>query len=124
MVHPYIVNTITAIILIVAGLIGYFANPAKPPTALIAPAFGILLLACTHHLRKHNRFVFHTVTALTLLVGVLTLMRIDINNFVWDRRHILLLLMGVSCLGAVIIYVGTFVRERRLGNNSIYKDDL
>ena len=124
MVHPYIINTINALVLIVAGLIGYFANPMKPPTALIAPLFGLLLLACTYHLRKHNRFVFHTVTALTLLVGLLVLMRIDLDAFEWNRRNILLLLMGFSCTVTVGFYVGTFVRERRLRNNTIYKEDL
>ncbi|MDX5418613.1 MAG: hypothetical protein LPK14_04490 [Hymenobacteraceae bacterium] len=124
MVHPYIANTINAIILIAAGLIGYFANPAKPLTALIAPFFGILLLACTYHLRKHNRFVFHTVTALTLLVGLIVTLRIDPETFEWNRRNILLVIMGLSCFVAVGIYVGTFIQERRLKNNTIYKDDL
>jgi peptidoglycan/LPS O-acetylase OafA/YrhL len=124
MVHPYIINTVNAIILISIGLIGYFANPAKPPTALMAPFFGILLLACTYHLRKHNRFVFHTVTALTLLVGVLVFARINPDTFTWEVSNILLLLMGVSCFIAVAFYVFTFVRERRLGNNTVYKDDL
>ncbi|GAB3539067.1 hypothetical protein GCM10027443_35200 [Pontibacter brevis] len=124
MVHPYIINTINALVLIIAGLIGYFANPAKPPTALIAPFFGLLLLACTYHLRKHNRFVFHTVSALTLLVGLLVVMRVDPDTFEWNRRNILLLIMGLSCLVAVCFYVGTFIRERRMRNNTIYKDDL
>lgn len=124
MLHPYIVNTINALVLIVAGLIGYFSNPAKPPTALIAPFFGLLLLACTYHLRKHNRFVFHTVTALTLLVGLLVVWRIDPELFEWNRRNILLLVMGLSCFIAVAFYVGSFISERRLRNNTIYKDDL
>lgn len=124
MVHPYIINTINAAVLLVAGLIAYFANPAKPPTALIVPLFGLLLLACTYHLRRHNRFVFHTVTALTLLVGLLVAWRIDPEAFKWSGRNILLVLMGLSCLVATAFYVGTFVRERRLRNNTIFKDDL
>lgn len=124
MVHPYIVNTINAIILIIAGLIGYLGNAAHPPTALIAPAFGLLLLACTYHLRKHNRFVLNTVTALTLLMGVVAILRITPADFSWDTKNILLLVIGLSCFVAVAFYVGTFIRERRLRNNAIYKDDL
>lgn len=124
MVHPYIINTINAAVLLVAGLIVYFTNPAKPPTALIAPLFGLLLLACTYHLRRHNRFVFHTVTALTLLAGLLVAWRIDPEAFSWSGRSMLLVLMGLSCLVATAFYVGTFVRERRLRNNTIFKDDL
>ncbi|RDV16942.1 hypothetical protein DXT99_02130 [Pontibacter diazotrophicus] len=124
MVHPYIINTINALVLIIAGLIGYFANPARPLTALIAPFFGVLLLACTYHLRKHNRFVFHTVTALTLLVGFILAMRIDPDTFEWNRRNILLVVMGLSCFVSAAFFVGTFIRERRMRNDTIYKDDL
>lgn len=124
MVHPYIANTINAIILIVTGLAGYLLIPSHPAIILIAPAFGILLLACTHHLRKHNRFVFHTVTALTLLAGFVLILRIDPATFQWDSKHVAVLIMGVSCFLAVVSYVATYLRERRLGNNSIYKEDL
>jgi putative effector of murein hydrolase len=124
MVHPYIINSINAIVLIAAGLAAYLLNPAKPPTDLIIPFIGVLLLACTYHLRKHNRFVFNTVTALTLLVGFLLIWRIKPEEFVWDAQHILLLLMSLSCFIAVVFYVSTFIKERRLRNNTIYKDDL
>ncbi|GHA60571.1 hypothetical protein [Pontibacter akesuensis] len=124
MVHPYIVNTINASVLIIAGLIGYFSNAAKPPTALIAPFIGLLLLSCTYHLRKHNRFVMHTVTSLTLLTGFLVVWRIDPALFAWNRHNILLLLMALSCFVAVALYVASFLKERRTPNNTIYKDDL
>ena len=124
MVHPYIVNTINATVLIVAGLAAYFLMPSKPVIALVAPAFGLLLLACTYHLRRHNRFVFHTVTALTLLAGFVLILRINPDTFTWDGKHTLILLMGISCFLAVILYVATFLRERRIGDNTIYKEDL
>ena len=124
MVHPYVANTINALILIVAGLAAYFLLPDRPQVALIAPAFGVLLLACTHHLRKHNRFVFNTVSALTLLAGFALVTRINLDTFMWDGKHVLLLVMGASCFLAVASYVATFVRERRMGNNTVYKDDL
>lgn len=124
MVHPYLINTLNALVLIVAGLVVYFLNPAKPPTALIAPLVGLLLLACTYHLRKHNRFVFNTVTALTLLVGFMIVWLLNLNTFSWNLRYLLLVAMAASCFLAVVVYVGTFIRERRLRDNQIYKDDL
>lgn len=124
MAHPYIVNTINAIILILLGLFGYFSDPDRPLTILVIPFVGILLLACTYHLRKHNRFVFNTVTALTLLAGLLILSHINPDTFDWNTQDILLLLMGLSCFAAAGSYILTFVRERRLKNNTIYKDDL
>ncbi len=92
--------------------------------ALLAPFLGILLLACTYHLRKHNRFVFNTVTALTLLAGLLMIWQIEPESFEWNLYHVLLLLMGLSSFASVAFYVGSFVQERRMRNNSIYKDDL
>ncbi|MDO6392293.1 hypothetical protein Q4E40_19315 [Pontibacter sp. BT731] len=124
MVHPYITNSINALVLIIAGVAAYFLSPSQPLMALLAPMLGILLLATTYHLKRHNRFVFHTVTALTLLAGFLLIVQIDPENFVWDARHVLILLMGISCFLAVFSYVASFLRERRLRNNTIYKDDL
>ncbi len=124
MVHPYIANSINATVLILAGLAVYFLSASRPIVALAAPMFGILLLATTYHLKRHNRFVFHTVSALTLLAGFLLILRIDPDNFVWDSKHVLILLMGISCFLAVLSYVASFLRERRLRDNTIYKDDL
>ncbi|TPE46024.1 hypothetical protein [Pontibacter mangrovi] len=124
MVHPYVVNTVNALVLLVAGLILYFENPARPPEALVAPSVAVLLLACTYHLRKHNRFVFHTVTALTLLLGLVIAWQAGSEIVSMSFRHTVLLLMALSCFVAVAFYVGTFVQERRTRNNSIYKDDL
>ncbi|GGG01601.1 hypothetical protein [Pontibacter amylolyticus] len=124
MVHPYIANSINALVLILAGLAAYFLSPSRPLLALLAPVFGILLLATTYHLKRHNRFVFHTVSALTLMAGFLLILRIDPDTFVWDSKHVLILLMGISCFLAVLSYVASFLRERRLRNNTIYKDDL
>lgn len=124
MVHPYIVNTLNALVLIVTGIILYILNPAHPITALVPPLLGVLLLAATYHLRKHNRFVFHTVTALTLFAGVVFLAQINTTTFEWNQETTLLTVMGVSCFIAVAFYVGTFIKERRLRNNTIFKDDL
>jgi hypothetical protein len=124
MVHPYVTNTLNALVLIVAGLAAYFLIPSRPQLALAAPVFGLLLLAANYHLRRHNRFVFHTVTALTLLAGFLLILRINPDTFVWDSKHVLILVMGISCFLAVLLYVASFLRERRLGDNTVYKDDL
>ena len=122
--RPYIINSLNAVVLIVAGLIVYFIQPSKPVLALVAPGLGIMLLACTYHLRKHNRFVTHTVTAITLLAAIVVIMRLNAAGEEWDTRHVLLFVMGLSCLVATGVFMGTFIKERRLRNNSIYKEDL
>lgn len=124
MVHPYVANTLNALVLIVAGLAAYFLIPSRPQLALIAPVFGMLLLAATYHLRRHNRFVFNTVSALTLLAGFLLILRINPETFVWDTKHVLILIMGLSCFFAVLSFVASFLQERRRSDNTVYKEDL
>lgn len=123
MAHPYIVNSINGLVLIIIGLISYVTTPDQPVTALAMPVFGLLLLACTYHLRRHNRFVFHTVTSLTLLAAVLLILQVSAGASL-STQDIMLLLMGLSCFIATAFYVGSFVRERHLRNKSVYKDDL
>ncbi|MBB6610061.1 hypothetical protein H7F15_03340 [Pontibacter sp. Tf4] len=122
--HSYVINSVNALILIVAGLTVYFIHPQQPPVALVAPGLGLMLLACTYHLRKHNQFVTHTVTALTLLAAIVVIFRLNAGGERWDTRYLLLLLMGLSCIVAVAVFIGNFLRERRTRNNTIYKDDL
>ncbi|TXK52194.1 hypothetical protein FVR03_01885 [Pontibacter qinzhouensis] len=124
MVHPYVVNTINALVLLIAGLTAYFVTRAPAPAALLAPAFGVALLACTRHLRKHNQFVINTVTALTLIAGFTFLLYIDFEGGSWKINDMLYLLMGISCFVAAVFYTGTFLSERRKKDNTIYKDDL
>ncbi|WP_242919527.1 hypothetical protein [Pontibacter liquoris] len=124
MVHPYKINALNGLLLILLGLVSYFVVADQPATALLPSAFGLLLLAGTYQLRKHNRFVFHTITSLTLLAGILLLLQTRSGSPEWTSYEILLLLMGVSCFLAAACFIGTFVQERRLRDNSIYKDDL
>lgn len=124
MTHPYIVNSINGLVLVILGLASYVATPGQPATALVTPIFGLLLLACTYHLRRHNRFVFHTVAALTLLAALLLLMQTNTDTSGSDAQDVMRLLMGLSCFAATAIYVSTFMKERRRRNNSVYKDDL
>ncbi|MBF9254688.1 hypothetical protein I2I11_15390 [Pontibacter sp. 172403-2] len=123
MAHSYVINSINGLVLILVGLTRYVVIPDQPVTALAVPVFGLLLLACTYHLRKHNRFVFHTVTSLTLLAAVLLSLQVSADAS-WSTQDVLLLLMGLSCFIATLFFVGSFVRERRLRDRSVYKDDL
>ncbi|WP_187264615.1 hypothetical protein [Pontibacter beigongshangensis] len=124
MVHPYVVNTINAFVLLIAGLTAYFVTSVPAPVALVAPALGIALLACTRHLRKHNQFVGNTVTATTLVAGFIFVLLIDFEHSAWRIDDLLYLLMGISCFVAAAFYTGTFLRERRKKDNTIFKDDL
>ncbi len=119
MVHPHRINFINALIIISAGLTEYFLNPAKPPLALLPAAIGLLLLACTHLLRKRNWLVFSTASALTILVALLTLGQLDVNDVNWNRREILLLVMGLSSLVTAACFILGYYRERKLHKGAL-----
>ncbi|QCR21823.1 hypothetical protein [Pontibacter sp. SGAir0037] len=109
--HPYVINSVNALVLVAAGLLSYFLDVTKPPTALIPPAIGFLLLACSYHLSKSNRFVLHTVTALTVLLATLLLLQLDFSTFSWSWSELLLLLMGISCLVTAVALISSYFRK-------------
>lgn len=126
MKHPHIVNTVTAIILIIVGGYSYLANESRPISALITgPGVGLVLLALTPGIKKDNRVIAHIAVVLTLLLGVAALfmgartilgtsnaMNIDENGEV-TRRIVVLFTMALTCLVAVSLYVGGFIQKRK-----------
>ena len=67
-------NLLNAIVLIAAGLYGYFIiltpEGTKAPTALIPAAFGLLFLIFQKGVANHNKIISHIVVVLTLLLLV------------------------------------------------------
>lgn len=122
MLPSYTVNALNALVLLLAGLISYALHPVTE--MLIAPLLGVILLLFTYHLRRHNRFVLHTITAITLLAGIYFMLLFDPELFSWQNEQPAFLVMGLSCFIATLFYVGSFVRERRQRDNTLYKEDL
>ncbi|MDX5347729.1 MAG: hypothetical protein LPJ89_11495 [Hymenobacteraceae bacterium] len=119
MLKLHTINLVNGLILVVLGLIAYFTPPSSTFTALIAPAAGVVLMLFTRPLMLSNQFAEHTVAALTLLLGLLFALRINIDNFEWTKRNILLLLMALSCFITVFFFVRNFVREWRQGKTGL-----
>lgn len=124
MLPSYTVNALNALTLLLIGSVSYFIDPGKPEAMLAAAGIGLLLLASTYHLRRHNRFVMHTVTAITLLTGIYFMMLFEPDGTEWQNSQVALLVMGVCCFIATLFYVGAFVRERRQRDKTLYKEDL
>ncbi len=63
-------NNVNAVVLILAGLYGYFgvaaADGHHSPTALIPTAFGVLLIILGLFWAKSPKVISHTVVVLTL----------------------------------------------------------
>jgi hypothetical protein len=128
MKYPHLVNAITAAILILVGLYSFSSNPNHPPTALIGPAVGVLLLILTPGVKSNNRVVAHVVVGLTFLFGLLSLFfwvkglanggdtgrNVDINSLAEaQRRGFVFFTMAISCFIAVAFYVAGFIAKRK-----------
>ena len=121
---PY-TTIVTALLLIILGLLGYFgsaeANPSK--TALIPAAFGIVLLvlglvALRDRIRKH---AMHAAAAVGLvgLLGSAGYGTVKIGTQFADgatmftRPIVMILLMAAVCLAFVALCIKSFVGARR-----------
>lgn len=118
MIRPYIVNIVVAAVFVAAGLAGYFLNPLRPETALIAPAMGIILLIMTPFLIKGNRFIGHLVVVLTFLFGVQTaIMAYGSLDFADEaarsRRIIVFSIMSLAALGGTGFYIASFIQRKK-----------
>jgi hypothetical protein len=116
---------VTALLLIVLGLVGYFGSAEASPskTALIPAAFGIVLLvlglvALRDRIRKHAMHAAAAVGLIGLLaaggrgatkIGALFSADPTINK----RPIIMILLMAAVCLAFVALCVKSFVDARR-----------
>jgi hypothetical protein len=94
-----------SIILIALGIYGY-TIPPHSPTALIAPAIGIILLILAFPVKKENSIASHIGVGLTaisflifIIVGIL-------------RANTIIILMAVVTLLALVFYISDFIRRK------------
>ena len=109
-------NLLNAIVLIAAGLYGYFGISASDGThsltALIPAAFGILFLAMQKGVANHNKIISHVVVVLTLLLLVMCIMRfVKVQDWV-DKKYIFLACV-ISNAVALIAFIGSFIEVRK-----------
>lgn len=109
-------NLFNAIVLIAAGIIGYFMVPAahgpQSPTALIPAIFGILFLVLHKGVASGNKIVSHIVVTLTIVLLVMCIMRfVKVNE--WDAKKYIFLACILSNAIATIAFIGSFITARR-----------
>jgi exosortase/archaeosortase len=109
-------NLLNAIVLLAAGLYGYFMiltpEGTRAITALIPAAFGLLFLVFQKGVASQNKIISHVVVVLTLLLLIICIMRfLKIED--WGAKKYLFLACIVSNIIAMIAFVGSFISARK-----------
>jgi hypothetical protein len=65
------VNTVHAVIVIVAGLVNYFISMDRPASALMIPGVGLALLGYSFVIER-SKLALHTAGAITVLLAFFT----------------------------------------------------
>ncbi len=99
-----------AFVLIVLGVYGYFSSGS--PTALIAPAIGVILVILSFSVKKENKTSTHIAVGLTLVATIMFF----VTGFM--RSNWIVIVMAVFTLFAFIIYVMDFMRRKQERENT------
>ncbi len=105
MLKNHIIMIINAVILIVGGIYGYFTSGS--PTALIAPAIGLVLFGLSFPTKKDNNVAAHIAVGLTLVASVMFLV-IGIR-----RGNAMVIGMGVITFICLDLYIMNFILRKR-----------
>ncbi|MBN8583602.1 MAG: hypothetical protein J0M37_00795 [Ignavibacteria bacterium] len=105
MIQNHIIMMINAVILIALGIYGYFTSGS--PTALIAPAIGLVLFGLSFPTKKDNHIAAHIAVGLTLIAAV-TFIIIGIR-----RANPMVIAMGVITFLCFDIYILNFILRKR-----------
>ncbi|MFT3947532.1 MAG: hypothetical protein QM763_11240 [Agriterribacter sp.] len=115
---PITANYLNAIILIAAGIYGYFLLPLSPDekrsaTALIPAFSGIVLLMLGFIWPSKQRVAAHIAAVLVLVLLIMCLMRFfKIDE--WGAKKYIFLICILSNLIALIIFIRSFITARLL----------
>ncbi len=109
-------NLLNGIILLAAGLYGYFMiltpEGTRAPTALIPAAFGLLFLILQKGVANSNKIISHVVVVLTLVLLVICTIRfIKIED--WGAKKYLFLACILSNAIALVAFIGSFIEARK-----------
>lgn len=99
------VMTFNALVLIALGVFGYVTSGS--PTALIAPAIGVILLALAIPVKKDNSIAAHIGVGLT---GLAAIMFFVVGGM---RGNVIIIVMGAVTLLAFIFYIADFMKRKK-----------
>jgi exosortase/archaeosortase len=109
-------NLLNAIVLLVAGLYGYFMiltpEGNRAITALIPAVFGLLFLVFQKGVAAENKIIGHVVVVLTFLLLIICSMRfLKIED--WGAKKYLFLACIASNIIALVAFIGSFITARK-----------
>jgi peptidoglycan/LPS O-acetylase OafA/YrhL len=112
-------NILNAIVLIAAGIIGYFVLPnmagsdgKQSFTALIPAAFGLLFLALHKGLVAQNKIIAHVVVVLTFVLLIMCTSRFfKVDG--WNEKKYIFLACIITNTVALIAFIGSFIEARK-----------
>ncbi len=118
---PITANLLNALILIAAGLYGYFLLPLGPGekqsvTALIPAFAGIIFLLLGLIWKSKPKIAAHVAPVLALILIIMCMMRF-VKIADWNEKKYVFLVCILSNLIALIIFVNSFVKARVLKKN-------
>lgn len=99
------VMAFNAIVLIALGVYGYIVSGS--PTALIAPAIGIVLLALVLPVKKENSLAAHFGVGLTVLSTVVFFV---VGSL---RGNSIIIILAVVSLISSVFYIMDFIKRKK-----------
>lgn len=111
-------NNLNAVVLIAAGVYGYFgvaaADGHHSPTALIPAAFGLLLIILGLFWAKAPKVISHIVVVLTLVLFIMCLKQGFLGaSSEWTAKKYIFLLCVLSNALALVVFIKSFIDARR-----------
>lgn len=101
----YRIMIANAFVLIILGVFGYISSGS--PTALIAPAIGVIFLILSFSVKKNNKTAAHIAVILTLISAVIFFITAI------TRNNMIVMVMAVFTLIALILYVMDFMKRKK-----------
>lgn len=105
---PYIMNLITALVLISLTTWAYFTSENPSFTALIPSFFGIVFLALTIPFKRENKVAAHIIVLLTFL---LIFALIKPLTAAFGRADDLAIARVVIMMGTCVIAMGVYIKS-------------
>ncbi|MEO8209404.1 MAG: TMEM14 family protein [bacterium] len=103
----YRIMLANAFVLIVLGVYGYFSSGS--PTALIAPAIGLILVVLAFQVKNENKTAAHIAVGLTFIATIMFF----VTGFM--RSNMIVIVMAIFTLFAFVMYLMDFMRRRQEG---------
>ena len=101
----YRIMLANAFLLIALGVYGYITSGS--PTALIAPAIGLMLATLAFPVKNENKSAAHIAVGLTLIAAIMFF----VTGFM--RNNLIVIVMAVFTLFAFIMYIMDFMRRTK-----------